>query len=329
MTNKAYEKSKQKDKQQLSISVMARIQETKAVYRKAFDKMKHVISSLPKTELSGKNKDRLLAAYNRGTVQNSISGIIQTGINKAIDIGLKTDRQFMKEAAKEAGLNLDTDKAFDRVKTRLKAKQAVNYQLVTLVKNRSGYSLSASVWDAVDGFSDRILAIIEAELEAGTDPAKISRIIEEYLSSGSPDKILGRWGQLEIGTSEYRKRLGTSGADYRTQRVVRTEMWQTVRQTDIDSGVANPGSTGMFNWKLSGSHIDWGCICPEAAAGSPYTQDQVQELKDGIHPNCLCMVTPALKDHDTFIQQLKDFAQGRDTAGAQEIEAWAEKYNLT
>lgn len=313
------------DKEKARKTNAALVMQTKLLARrelaKGLARMESVLVKLPRVELSAENREKLLSAYARNTVKEGLVKVLDNSIEKSIKIAIKPVLVYLEGCFEDAGIDKDIKPAFDRLEARLYKKLKVsNYKPVSVVKNRTGYNLSPSVWDAVDGFSDRILAIIEAELAKGTDPVKIARLLEDYVAAGTPEKILGRWGKLEIGTPEYRKRLGTSGADYRTQRVVRTEMYNTIRTADIESGAMNPACTGMFNWILSPSHIDSGCDCPERAAGSPYTKDEIDALQSSAHVNDMCLVNPVLLDHDTFMAQLKDYANGDDNRIAEWVD---------
>lgn len=303
------------------------------MYQKATKRINRVVARLPGGKLSDRNRDKILEVVDRESLYKEITGYIDEGRKAIIKSAFDVDREYIEDAFKDAGKTVDLSEMFDRYATRIngiyKARNAVQTPAVRhylLIHNRANYTLSPSIWDAIDGYGDKILAIIQAELDAGTDPVKITRILEEYLAGGA-EKVLGRWNDLKIGTPEYRKRLGTGGADYRTQRVVRTEMYSARRDADIQSGRMNPGSTGMFTWNLSPfhNHCD---ICEQRAAGGPYTAEEIQSMQDTAHPNDQCFVQPVLKDRDEFVQSLRDYVRGDDTPGAAEIDAWAAKYGF-
>ena len=323
MTRAKYDTLKEAEKKAHAALVQVTKLNARRELVKGLTRMERVLLRLPSLPLSADNKTALLTAYNRGSVRDGMVKVIDVGIEKSVKIAINPVLAYVGGSFKDAGIDTDITPAFDSLEKRLVKKLKVfNFKPVKVIENRTGFNLSPSIWDAVDGFSDRILAIIEAELEAGTDPVKIARMLEEYIAAGTPAKVLGRWGKLEIGTPEYRKRLGTSGADYRTQRVVRTEMYNAIRTADIETGAMNPASTGMFNWTLSPSHIDSGCDCPERAAGSPYTKERIDELQASSHVNDMCLVSPVLMDHDEFMKGLEDYAQGRDTEDGNRIADW-------
>lgn len=325
MTANEYQQAKKRNNSATASTVRDSLIRVRRMYAKVLKRMNRVIARLPQSELSSRNNEKILASVPRGKLFTEITGYIDTGRKKVIKRTFDIDRRYVEDAFKEAGKPIDLEAVFDRQAGKIDKRYAVknatvNYSL--LVQNRARYSLSPSVWDAIDGFSDKILAIVEAELKAGTDPVKITKILEEYLAGGS-EKILGRWLQLDIGSPEYKKRIGKGGADYRTQRVVRTEMYNARRDADIEAGRMNPGATGMFNWTLS--PVSNSCeICESRAAGSPYTADAIQVLQDTAHPNDACLVNPVLKDHDEFMAELQAYVDGEDNA----IADWASIYGI-
>lgn len=330
MTLSQYRSLKSKGQSITAKQVQDKLRKVRVMYLKATKRINRAVSRLPGGTLSDRNRDKILSAVDREALYKEITGYIDTGRKSVIKSAFDVDREYIEDAFKDAGKTVDLSAMFDRQADRIDQRYAVNKATVKkylLVQNRATYTLSPSIWDAIDGFSDKILAIIQAELDAGTDPVKITRILEEYLAGGA-EKVLGRWNDLKIGTPEYRKRLGTKGADYRTQRVVRTEMYSARRDADIQSGRMNPGATGMFTWNLSPfhNHCD---KCESRASGGEYTAEQIQALNDDNHPNCGCYAQPVLQDRDTFVQSLRDYVRGDETPGAAEIDAWASKYGFT
>lgn len=329
MTKSEYRSLKSKGRSLTAKQVQDKLRKVRVMYQKATKRINRVVARLPGGNLSDRNRDRILAAVDRETLYKEITGYIDEGRKAVIKSAFDVDREYIEYAFKEAGKAVDLSEMFDRQADRIDIRYRIKNSIIDnrmIVMNRATYTLSTSVWDAIDGYSDKILAIIQAELDAGTDPVKITKILEEYLAGGS-EKILGRWNDLKIGTPEYRKRLGTGGADYRTQRVVRTEMYSARRDADIQSGRMNPGATGMFTWNLSPfhNHCD---ICEGRAAGGPYTAEEIQSMQDTAHPNDQCFVQPVLKDRDEFVQSLRDYVRGDDTPGAAVIDAWASKYGF-
>lgn len=325
MTNAEYIRLKKRNNSNTAKVVRDNLLKARRMYAKVLMRMNRVIARLPQAELSSRNRDKIIASVPRDKLFTEITGYINDGRKKVVKRTFDIDRRYVEEAFRDAGKPIDLEAVFERqagkIDKRYNVKNAtVNNYLI--VQNRANYKLSPSVWDAIDGFSDKILAIVEAELKAGTDPVKITKILEEYLAGGS-EKILGRWLQLDIGSPEYKKRIGKGGADYRTQRVVRTEMYNARRDADIESGRMNPGATGMFNWTLS--PVSNSCeICEGRASGSPYSAEEAQRLTDENHPQCSCLISPVLKDRDEFIGELQDYINGADNL----IADWASVYGI-
>jgi hypothetical protein len=330
MTTGEYKSKKAKTNKETAKQVQDKLRKVRVMYLKATKRINRVVARLPGGTLSPSNRDKILSAVDREALYKEITGYIDDGRKSVIKSAFDVDREYVEDAFKDAGKTVDLSAMFDRQADRIDQKYKAHNSVIQqslITQNRATYTLSPSIWGAIDGFSDKILAIIQAELDAGTDPAKITRILEEYLAGGA-EKVLGRWNDLKIGTPEYRKRLGTKGADYRTQRVVRTEMYSARRDADIQSGRMNPGATGMFTWNLSPfhNHCD---ECESRASGGEYTAEQIQALNDDNHPNCGCYAQPVLQDRDSFVQSLRDYVRGDETPGAAEIDAWASKYGFT
>jgi len=330
LTLSQYRSLKSKGQFLTAKQVQDKLRKVRVMYLKATKRINRVVARLPGGTLSDRNRDKILAAVDREALYKEITGYIEDGRKAVIKSAFDVDREYIEDAFKDAGKTVDLSAMFDRQIGRIDKAYRVNNEMdkrYPIIKNRATYSLSPSIWDAIDGYSDKILAIIQAELDAGTDPVKITRILEEYLAGGA-EKVLGRWNDLKIGTPEYRKRLGTKGADYRTQRVVRTEMYSARRDADIQSGRMNPGATGMFTWNLSPfhNHCD---KCEGRASGGEYTAEQIQAMNDDNHPSCGCYCQPVLQDRDSFVQSLRDYVRGDETPGSAEIDAWASKYGFT
>jgi len=341
MTRKEYLKQKRANKKAFARFMRFNAQVIRADYVKAVQGFKKIVSRLPSVPLSDKNKARLVDSIPRQTLFDGITDIIRESGLTAMEKDSDIDIDYLAEAFETAGVEISKEeikqvfgKQHTKLIERFQVKNAfrtfapVKPTGISLIANRASYDLSSSIWEGIDSFTDKLIAYVQGSINQGIDPVIISREIERYLREGS-EFVIGRWGKLLPGTAEYKKRLGIAGADYRTQRVVRTELYQMIRDNSIATGTLNPACTEKFNWVLSPAHIDWGCECADIAAGSPYTAQEAQAYSDSIHPNCLCTVEPELKDDEAFMQQLEDYVNEEDTAGAHEIETWAVKYGLT
>jgi hypothetical protein len=186
------------------------------------------------------------------------------------------------------------------------------------------YNLSKSVWNFVGHTEEDILNVVWGGIAQGRDGVKIAKDLEAYLAPNGGQRVLGRWGKLKPGTKEYAKRLGKAGVDYRALRLYRSEVYRNQREAVLKADEMNPATTGEFDWVLQPGREKWHCECEDLAAAGPYTKDTIPES----HINCDCQVRPRLKDDDKFMQDLLDYADGNDSAGAREIAEWSEKYGL-
>jgi hypothetical protein len=341
MTRKEYRAKKRAVRRAYQRANREALSVTRAEYIKAVQGFKRIVSRLPSVPLTGANEGRLKESIDRKELFDFQKGVIQKYGLVAMEKSSEIDAEYLSQAFEEARLGVSIEQIENIFKEQherlLKRFQVANSlqgfkptrnEKSFLLQNRASYTLSDSIWGGIDSFTDKILAYVQGSLEAGIDPAKIARGLEEYLKAGSA-VVLGRWGSLVPGDSEYRKRLGKAGADYRTQRVVRTELYQMIRDNEVAHAKTNPALTGMFDWVLSPDHIDWDCDCPELAAGGPYTAEEAQGYSDSIHPNCRCVLDPVMKDDEAFMKSLEDYVSGEDTDGAREIEQWAARYGLS
>jgi hypothetical protein len=326
MTRSEYSRKKAAVRNAGLKETMARIAEARRMYRRQLEKVNRVVVKLPKGKLSEESIARIDGVIDKRECVEKLTAIVSGASLKMARRVVSVDADYITDAGKEAGVEFSGLKeAFDRIARKATER---NRRTAFVFRNSTKYNLSEAVWNAVEGFSDKLKAVVEAEFARGTDPVKIARLLEEYLESGDEGIILGRWGEMEPGMSDYRKRIGRGGADFRTQRLVRTEIFNSIRNADIRSGAANPGTTGKWRWVMVASRGDWDCDCPSRAAGGPYTQERVQELVDTAHPNCFCRIEPELMEHDAFIESLLDYVDGKDTAGARRVEEWSGQYDV-
>jgi hypothetical protein len=328
MTKKEYKRLKAatRDKARITGNKMAK--QIRTMYSGVLRDITPMVKRLPAAPLSDANEKKIKDAMNSSEIENKIRAIMAAGLESAISETVNIDREYVKDVAGKIFGEGQIDALFDRVIERFTGNAFKNVTPMRKVYNRAVYSLSSSIWGSSETFKDKVLAFVGGSLEAGIDPVRIAKDLQNYLVEGS-EFAIGRWGTLVPGTSDYRKRIGTAGADYRTIRLARNEMYVAIRESDIAVGSVNPACLNQFNWVLTPSRADWDCDCPSNAAGSPYTQAQIQNLTDSIHVSCMCRVEPAVMDDEAFMKDLEDYIEEADTPGAQHIEQWAERYGLT
>lgn len=316
--------------------------ELKAKVRKAFAASisraaKAVRAHVRGDSLGESARDAIVTALGKDNLARSFREIVGTGIDFASSSVAKIDAAYLTSAVREAHAEKvlepeAIERGIPRAATRIAArrKNALDGDFVRIdlparvgvITNRQRYSLSESIWKALDRYQAQILAIVQGGISQTRDGADIAGDLESFLTGG-PEAVLGRWGNLLPGTAEYVARLGSAGVDYRTMRLVRSEMYADLQETASWMTEVNPASMGEADWILQEGRVDWPCDCADLAAAGPYKADEIPEYP---HPNCMCTVQTRLMDHDAFIQDLVDYAKGSDTAGASRIEKWAQTY---
>jgi hypothetical protein len=281
-------------------------------------------------ELTKERRADIADLINKESLRKAVNKAVGESSRESMKILSDIDAKYVQEAVSEAKIkDIDDEgiiKTFDRMIDRiLKDTVPKNQATRYVVKNRTGYNLSDVIWSSLEDFQEKIFNYVEAGIKQGLDPKKIANGLMLYLD-GDAETIRGAWGILQPGTAAYINRLGKAGVDYRTQRVVRTEMYNNIRKSDIQTGKMNPGATDTFNWKLSPSRQQWNCDCPDRAANGPYSETIARGLIDTAHPNCFCMIEPVMKDHEQFMRDLEDYRDGVESAGAHEIERWKDLY---
>lgn len=184
--------------------------------------------------------------------------------------------------------------------------------------SQSGYTFSERIWRVGLDYQQRIKDVIEVGVALGRDVLDIAQDITVYVRSGRR-ALAKRYGALVRGTAEYRARIHKN-IDYNALRLVRSELYQSLRDSAIRSGEMNPASNGLYAWKIHSTE-DWNCRCPEFAANSPYRYEQIPGYP---HPNCLCTIEPIMMDLRQFSADLRAWVRGDQV---EYIDKWyQEKY---
>ena len=232
------------------------------------------------------------------------------GIRLSVEkIGTLNDT-FLGEAFNRAGVT-----KVNRV-TIAQIVSGLNEAVVRSVVNRiwqDGYTFSQRCWRAGQRFQDDIKNVLSAGLAQGRDALAIAQDIQIYTADGKV-QLMQRYGELVRGTREFSKRI-PKVVDYRAIRLVRTELYESLRDASVEQGKINPAATGLWDWVRQGS-TDWGCDCPDYASGSPYTLDALPSTP---HSNCLCAVVPRLENEAEFNDRLVAWADG---APDEKMDAW-------
>jgi hypothetical protein len=282
-------------------------------------------------------EEQIKSAFPRKELFTCLMSLIVNGRANVARLVADIEKRYIFEALdKTPGHGLSKEKITAMFERKIELTKIANSKpYYNVVKNapektytfHQSYSLSKSVWDTVNQTEKQILDVVRGGISQGRDIKKISADLMAYIQGGS-QVIPGRWGKLETGTREYVRRLGKTGIDYRAMRLYRSEKYRSLQEAAVEDGQSNPACTGEYDWILMPGRGTWNCDCPDIAAAGPYKADNIPPYPHTRHPNCDCLVEPRLKDHDEFIQQLRDYVHGEDTPGAHEIEKWALENNL-
>jgi hypothetical protein len=239
-------------------------------------------------------------------------------VGKAASIYPEIDAGYVLKAARSAGASQIT-------KTGLSAMVAgVNSRVVESLVSRvyaDGQNFSSRVWGGAGVRADwleRIRYTVSAGIAQGRDPVKIAKDIQAYARGGKIE-LIQRWGDLERGTEEFAKRL-PGRIDWRATRLVRSELYASLQDSQVRAGELNPGCDGWYDWVLTPGRQHWECDCEELAAGGPYKAEEVPTYP---HPQCLCVIRPHLRERASFVADLRRWAGGGDVGY---LDTWYTKY---
>ena len=224
------------------------------------------------------------------------------------------DEEYLLSAVKSAGVALlpvKIQNLFVSVNTRV-------VEHITRRIWQDGYTFSERIWKVGSGFQDDIKRVLTAGIAQGRDPVKIAADLEKYISDGK-QVLMNRYGKLKAGTAQFARRI-PKNVDYRAMRLVRSELYASLKEVDVESGNANPGAEDLFDWIMNAGRADWDCDCPDLAHNSPYTAAQVPAQP---HANCMCYILPRLKDRKDFVDDLVKWSNGGDVPY---LDRWESEY---
>lgn len=197
---------------------------------------------------------------------------------------------------------------------------SVDLKVVANMVNRvysDGYSYSARVWNAALDYQEQIKRVVSAGLASGRDMIDIADDIGAYVRKDRR-VLVKRYGDFLAGNRDWLRRV-RKDIDYNALRLVRSELYSSLQQVSVENSLLNPGSSGLYDWERQ-NVTEWGCDCPDHAANSPYTLD---DLPSYPHANCLCVIVPRLKPRKEFIDELSRWADGESI---EYLDRWEKEY---
>jgi hypothetical protein len=237
-------------------------------------------------------------------LDEALKAATTSSVVKGSEIGSRINERQLTDALTVAGAD-QALKAGVRSMYRTINESVVQNLVGRIYQN--GYTFSETVWNIAKNYEETIKDIISAGIAQGRPVEQIAKDIQVYTNDGKV-ALANRYGRLERGTREFMQRIG-SRVDWRALRLVRTELYTSIREASREQGHANPGSTDEYDWILEAGRQQWACDCPDLAAGSPY---KYQDVPGTPHPNCSCYILPVLRDANDFTRDLKTWLGGGD-----------------
>ena len=324
MTQQEYIKAFRTARQQSAQITMQVRRELKKVYAEASLKVSAEVARVEAAGLSDLTSsawkqinDQLQAAAD--IISTNVEELTPLSISKAYKGYLDADTKYIMDAVNQAGNDYITTAGIRNMGV------GVDFRLLQSQATRvlqDGYTFSERVWNIFDGdgkpigingdYQYRIKNVILTGQAQGRDNIKIAKDIQVYVAKGK-DAVFkpGRYGKLIPGTAKYKARISGT-VDWRSLRLVRSEMNASLQQAGVLEGTLNPASSGMFAWeKQSGNPIDpannnnaSGKRCIDLQRDGPYTLESVPSYQ---HPNCSCSTRPVLRDQKEFVADLKEW----------------------
>jgi hypothetical protein len=233
-------------------------------------------------------------------ITDRLERLLNQGLIKSTGVITSIDETYLIDIIRENNININTI-SINNIFT------GVNQSVLLSTINRiyeNGYTYSQRIWNVGLNYQEQITKLITSDLAIGRDLVQTARDIEVYVQAGRRG-LAKRWGDLLAGNTDWLRRIGKN-IDYNALRIIRSELYASLQSAAVLDGQANPGATGWYEWIRQNS-IDWGCNCPDNAAGSPYP---LNDLPSYDHPNCLCRIVSVLRTRAEFVDDLKRWSEG-------------------
>jgi hypothetical protein len=241
---------------------------------------------------------RKTGAYLAGEVEN----IIVDGITDLSSFTSKPHLSFISDAVKLS----DTRKIdFSIIETMY---SNLNTTLIDLTYTRlwnDGYTFVERIWKKIPAnFQQAVKSIVSMGIAQGRDILQIAKDLTFYAAYGK-EKLIKRYGEIVRGTYKFKKRI-PKNIDYRAMAIARSELYISLQEAAKFQGSRNP-AVYLYDWNLTGGTGIHVCICPDLAANSPYTENNIPNFP---HTNCLCYITHRIRGRDEFVNDLIDWGKG-------------------
>lgn len=192
----------------------------------------------------------------------------------------------------------------------------INQRAVLSLLSRTrhdGLKLSDRVWRTSQSARQALQKIVEDGVARGLDSRKLARRVQQYLQPGV-------WTAMK---AETRRNLRVpKDVSYEAIRLARTEMNNAFHEGTVNAYRTIPSARGVY-WRLSARHV-LPDVCDDYAShnGNGFWPKGEEPARP--HPQCFCVILPAMEDPDEFKERLKAWVQ--DPSSQPDLEMW---YNTT
>jgi len=187
---------------------------------------------------------------------------------------------------------------------------AINHRVIRSMASRmaGGMDYSARIWKLGADWIGDVRGVAAAGVAIGRDPRKIARDLSAYTRHGKA-RYLQDSGIIEAKSWGPNMRAGKlpKNIDYRALRLVRSEMYASIQDAQLQAGRDNPSCSGLFNWVTNPARLDWDCPCEGYEKKNPWKHDKVPAYP---HPNCMCAIEPLMRDSDEFFEDVLRWDRG-------------------
>jgi len=309
MTQSQYNALYLQAKKELANLTATTLKKIRAVYISESKKVADEILKAKTKGLSNLTTDSLQNIYNQlqdsaKKISEKLEDLLYSGVDKSAGNIAGIDEKYL----------LDLIGLTDGKLTKISIENmflAVNDNAIKSMVARiyqDGYTFSERVWNVGKDYQNQLKDIISGGIASGRDVIDIAADLNSYVKD-SKQKLITRWGDFTEDSPGWLKRI-RKDVYYPSLRLVRTELYSSLRDSTELSGAMNPACEGLYDW-IRTNQTDWRCKCPEHEAGSPYTRETLPNPED-VHTNCLCRIQPRLRDRQQFSDDMVAWANGED-----------------
>lgn len=242
-----------------------------------------------------------------------------SAVKKAGEYGVEPDLELFKRLQAKAGIDIGPHftEMFSGVPDDVLRIMTVG----EIYKDKRG--LSTRIWGHVNGLEKDVEYMVEKGLLAKKSAYELAKDLEHLVEPAA--RRPWDFGNVYPG-------MRTKMIDYNAQRLARTSITHSYRESQYRSAAQNP-FVEAIHWELSSEHYNrqvakWGeDECDDYANQDWYGLGKgnfpVNEVPLS-HPQCLCVTWPVIPEtYDEIAEELKEWVDGR---GSNRMNAWEKAY---